>query len=323
MKNMEILKDEYIDAEKYFAAPGLSNSMMKDLAISPLRMWHRWINPQREIDEPTAQMQFGTALHCAILEPDEFQRRFACEFEPPENCLDTMDDLRGFIRDKGHSPKGTRKDELIAQALTIDSGAQILALLRMDFAKDNEDKTVLSVSDWERVAQCEIALREQPAFAKLIESGTAEVALFGAEPHTNAPIKGRLDWVTPEITLDIKTFSQKKGKSIDKSVTDAIFYEQYYRQAYIYALLRGWPKTWNGKHVLAFVESDPPHEVRLRSLHARSAGEANLYWTRAALEVRDFCRTYQKYSERFGTEPWRDRCSIDALYDEEIPQLAW
>jgi hypothetical protein len=129
--------------------------------------------------------------------------------------------------------------------------------------------------------------------------------------------------MTPKVTLDIKTFSQKRGKSIDKSVTDAIYYEQYYRQAYVYALLRGWPDKWSGDHVLAFVESEEPHEVRLRALRPKSGSQPNLYWLTAGVEVRGFCRTYAACMERFGEKPWRSECTIQALHDEDMPQLAW
>jgi hypothetical protein len=136
-------------------------------------------------------------------------------------------------------------------------------------------------------------------------------------------LKGRLDWVTPTVTLDIKTFTQKRGKSIDQSVADAIYYEGYHAQAYRYAMLRGWPK-WDGKHVVAFVESDPPHEVRLRSLGPKSDGQANLYWTTAQMQTRQLIRLYKKCMDHFGKDqPWRYAQEIDPLLDEEMKGLVF
>jgi hypothetical protein len=41
---------------------------MKDLAVSPLRYWHLNLNPNRPPRIETPEMQFGTALHCLVLE---------------------------------------------------------------------------------------------------------------------------------------------------------------------------------------------------------------------------------------------------------------
>ena len=76
--------------QEYASMPGLTNSMLKDLAISPLRFWARWIDPGREAIEPSAEMQFGSAVHCAVLEPSEFTKRYAAEVAVPEGCLDTV-----------------------------------------------------------------------------------------------------------------------------------------------------------------------------------------------------------------------------------------
>lgn len=74
---------------------------------------------------------------------------------------------------------------------------------------------------------------------------------------------------------------------------------------------------------MAFVESDEPHEVRLRELRAKVGGEVNLYWERARIEVRMLINTYAEYSERFGVKPWRDACEITPLEDQEMPGVAY
>jgi hypothetical protein len=149
------------------------------------------------------------------------------------------------------------------------------------------------------------------------------------DKETGVLLKARMDWVAPKRTLDLKTFSATRGKSIDKCVTDAIFYECYYRQAYFYSLIRSMQEGGSGnaqtapEFVMVFVESDRPYEVRIRSLLPKCAGNVNLYWERARVECRSLIRVYADYSERFGAKPWRLEQDVEPLMDEEMPQLAW
>lgn len=312
-------------SDEYQVAPGLSNSSMDDLAVSPLRFWYRHINPILP-EEPTREMQIGSAVHCAVLEPGQFDSRYCCELIPPEGCLVTMEDLRGWIRDKGYQPRGTRKADAVAQAKSIDPAQPILDVLTARHAEQHAGKVMFKLEDWERITGCAKALSLQPEFVKLLGAGQPEVSIFATDPDTVVPLKARLDWLAPEYTVDLKTFSQKRGKSIDKSVTDAIWYEGYNRQAVFYTMLRrlqpGCEKLWPD-FVMVFVESEEPHEVRIRSMRPTTGGSPNLFWDRARIEIRELIRLYAEFWQRFGTNPWRTAQVIDPLMDEDLPGLAY
>lgn len=310
------------DAE-YFSTPGLSHSGMKDLAVSPLRYWHRHINPNRVAEEPSPEMQIGSAVHAAVLEPGEFDKRYACELVPPEECLDTMEELRAFIREMGATPKGTRKAEVIAQAQSIAPDVPILEVLQAEYAKQNAGRVIFKSDDWARIHGCATALMEEPRLQEILSTGTPELAIFTADPETGVKLKGKLDWATPKLTLDLKTLTIPRSKSAGKAVTDALWHEGYIRQAVFYSILRGWPKEFSGECVVAFVESHPPFEVRLRSVRPRTDGQANLYWQTALNEIRHFLRVYKECSDHFGVKPWRYARQIDPLGDEEVPQVLW
>lgn len=308
----------------YFAADGLSNSMLKDLAVSPLRFWFKNINPDRPADEPTAAMQIGSAIHCAVLEPGAFDSRYACEVIPPEGCLVTIDDLRTWIRDHGQTPKGTRKAEVIEQVRRIDPGVPILEELEREHQELHAGKVIFKADDWARIDGACAALLDEPCLESILSAGgKPEAAIFVKDVETGVLLKGKLDWLAPTLTLDLKTFTQKRDSSINKSIADAIWYEQYHRQAYFYALLRGWPTDFDGTFVIAFVESDPPHEVRVKELTPSRHGSQNLFWESARHEVRHLIRLYSQCKARFGDRPWREPREVDPLYDEEIPQLAF
>lgn len=317
-----------IPAPEYYAAPGLSNSGMKDLAVSALRYWHMNINPDRPAREASPEMNFGTALHCLVLEGAEaFEQRYACKLQADDHpgCLVTIEDLRGWIRDKGGKPSGTRKAEVIQQAQAIDSSVPIWDVLEARHFAVNGGKTLFDKAEWGRLANAAAALRREPKVQELLQAGEAEVSIFCSDTTTGIPLKARLDWLGESRIADIKTFTQKRGKSIDQSVADAIYYEGYYRQAFLYCTLeqRASGRKAPLRYIMPFVESQEPYEVRIRELRPSTNGVVNVYWQRAAIEVRHFCSVWSECMNEFGEKPWRTEQNIEALLDEEMPGMTY
>jgi hypothetical protein len=323
-----------ISAEEHHAIRALSNSGMKDLAVSPLRYWYRWINPAPKPDEEeSAALKIGSALHCAVLESEEvFESRYACAIDPLDwpVCLDTIQDIRGWITDKGEKPKGTRKDEVIAQALDLmkrlGEEVPILQVEQARFAARNQGKTILKPDEWERLAGMTRALIEESALRPILAKGKSEQTLVARDPETGVFLKARLDWMAPRHTLDLKTFSVKRGGSIDKAICDAIWFEKYYVQMYFYDLVRRLA-TGSGHdridHVLALVESDQPHETRIKLIQPKTGGSLNLLWETARIEARSLIRLYANCLAKYGDEQWRDPQDIHVLADEDIKALAY
>jgi hypothetical protein len=312
--------------EQYFAIPALSFSGMKDLAVSPMRFWHLHLNPDKPEREESAAMRFGSALHCAVLEPSCFDARYCREIDETDfdGCLRTIDEMRQWLKDHGHAPKGTRKAELIDQVHAVDYSVPILDV---EIARDviaNSGKVRLSKEDWERVMRAADALRCEPALQAILNDpeGRSEVPLFATDPNSGVPLKCKLDWRTPSLTLDLKTFTVQRGKSVDRAVHDAIYYEHYNWQAYIYTTVRAILGDHKPRYLMAFVESDPPHEVRLKELRP-TRGEPCLYWLKAEMEVKRLIDTYADCMRRFGDKPWRSDREIEILLDDDIPQSAF
>lgn len=315
-----------MDRESYFEMDGLSHSGMTDLAVSPMRYWHRHINPERPPDEPTAEMRFGSAVHCAILEPEEFEKRYCAEVQIPEGALDTVADLRAWLIARGEKPKGTLKRDLISQVCALDATAvPIVALIEEDHALLNAGKVMFKAEAWKRIQGCVEALRAEPEFMGFLNlEGESEKEYTVKCSDTGVPLKAMMDWVTKYFTLDIKTISAFRGKNFDKAIADAIWYQSYCRQAYLYTMIRRLCGESPKEFIFAFVESEPPHEVRLRSLTPRSdLGVVNLYWEQSRIQVRELIALYAKCKERFGNAPWRDEQAVARLEDQEIQGLSY
>lgn len=311
-----------MSAEEYFAAPGLSHSGMKDLAVSPLRYWFKWLSPDRPIDEPTAAMQFGSALHCAVLESAEFEHRYCCELDPDQypGCLDTVEDMRGWMRERGCTPKGTKKSEMIAQVQALSEGWPILDVLEREHGLAHAGKLMFKRDDWQRINNAADALLREPGIQAILNEGEPEVCMFAKDPETGVLLKCRMDWVSPKLTFDAKTFTQMRGKSIDQSVADALFYEGYLRQAEFYTMIRRLNTGATLPFVFGFIESESPHETRLRKL---TSGHGDLYSVTPAFQIRCLINLYAECVERFGEKPWRENQRMKPLEDGEIKALAF
>lgn len=318
-----------IPASEYHAIPALSNSGMKRLAISPLSYWFHEINPARVAAKESAEMTFGTALHCMVLEGEaEFYKRYAVgisQDDYPDTLLVKVDDLKGWLQERNCKTKSVRKDDLIRDVQAIDATVPIWDVLVEEDRRNNEGKIVLCKSEFQRLSNAADALLAEPRLRSILASGEPEVSLVSHDPISGTPLKARLDWVSDDFILDLKTFSQKRGKSIDQTIADAIFWEGYYRQAFLYTTMhqRITGRKKAARFVMAFVESDPPHEVRLREFRPTTDGVMNVYWSRAQLEVNSYCQLWMQYVRRFGEKPWREEQRIEVLLDEEMRALAF
>ena len=218
-----------LSEQEYRAARGLNYSGMKDLAISPLRFWYLHVNPDAPVIEPTPEMQIGSALHCKVLEPDKFNERYASEISASDfdGCLVTMDDLRRWLTERGEKPKGTRKADVITQVQSVDPGWPIFDVLADAHYAECKGKVLFGRDDWQRIERMADALMSEPHVRAILGRGKAEVPYFTTDPESGVLLKSRLDFVSPGLIVDLKSFSQKRGKSIDRSIHDAIWYERY------------------------------------------------------------------------------------------------
>jgi hypothetical protein len=313
--------------EEYDATPGLNYSGLRDLAISPLRFWHIHINPERVEESPTPAMQIGSALHAAVLEPHLFDARYYCALDVGkiEGALVTMDDIRAFIANSGGKPDpkfNKRKEDLINWTLSVFPQAPIVDFLQLQHDTLNAGKVRFDPADWQRIAWMAKTLTDEPRIQQLLNDKTAqfEVALFATDEETGVKLKGRLDMMTEHVIPDIKTFSQKDTQDIGESINRTLYYSHYHWQAFFYARLCGWPQKWNGSNLLAFVESEAPHETRLRSLTPKFAGQPNLYWMEAQRETQRLIRVYKEYFDKFGVEKsWRYAQEATPVVDEDLP----
>ncbi|TKI03544.1 PD-(D/E)XK nuclease-like domain-containing protein [Martelella alba] len=81
----------------YHAGDGVSKSQLDDIAINPAIFQWRKYAPVDE--EKTAALDMGTALHCMLLEPDEFDKRFIVAPEFNRRTNDGKAAEKAFLED--------------------------------------------------------------------------------------------------------------------------------------------------------------------------------------------------------------------------------
>ncbi len=155
-----------VPAEEYHGLPGVSISRLKELKRSPKHYKYRLENPLQ-----SAAMRLGTAAHCAVLEPERFQRQFAVWDRRSDNG--NLCPRRGQFYDEFVNQHAGRT------IITNDEGLDAIAIAR--------------------------AVRADPLAMKYLESGEPEVTMRWTLDSQSLlrqliPVqvycRGRADWLT-------------------------------------------------------------------------------------------------------------------------------
>lgn len=226
-------------SEAYHAGPGLSHSGAKRLMRSPFHYWA--LAQQREAPPkaPTPQMVNGTLVHCALLEPEQFDVRYAV----------IPDDL------------GTKASKAYKEwaAVVLTNGCEAITPQQRDAAQAQAD-----------------ALRTLPIVQQLMAGdhvGHAESSAYWVDPDSGVHCKCRPDWASHGwgddgrgvLLLDVKTTADASPEAFAKSVVNFGYHTQddWYCQGY--GIAARLPVLGM---VFVVVESEFPHAVAAYSLDA-------------------------------------------------------
>jgi len=98
-----------ISNEAYHAGPGVSKSQLDDIAINPAIYQWRKRAPQDEVKLKALDM--GTALHCLLLEPHEFDQRFVVAPKFDRRTFEGKQRAARFLEVNGQSGKTVLEPE--------------------------------------------------------------------------------------------------------------------------------------------------------------------------------------------------------------------
>ncbi|EBF0113950.1 exonuclease VIII [Salmonella enterica] len=116
--------------EAYHAGPGVSKSQLDDIAICPA--FYQWRKAAPVDTEKTKALDMGTALHCRLLEPDEFKNRFIIVPEFNRRTTAGKEEEKAFLENCANSGKTVmtaedgRKLELMYGSVMAHPGCRAL-----------------------------------------------------------------------------------------------------------------------------------------------------------------------------------------------------
>jgi len=171
-----------VPADHYHAHPAVGHSGLVRIMRSPAHFREFVMNPP----VPTPAMEFGTAVHTAILEPDNFARNYvvAPKFD-----------------------RRTKEGKEAAQAWECN----------------NAGKTALPAEQMAAIEQMVASAKQHAGAARLLSSGMAEMSGFWIDSESGIECKCRPDFLSMDgetITgiIDVKTCSDAGADSFARAI---------------------------------------------------------------------------------------------------------
>lgn len=178
-----------LDNTAYHEHPAVSKSHLDQINRSPLHYWSRYLDPNRQPTQPTAAMEFGTAVHMAVLEPELFLETYA------------------------EAPTASK---------TTKAGKEAWA------AAEAAGKVLLKVDELAQIAGIHTSIMNHPLAKKALRSaGQAEQSYITTDPSTGLEIKCRPDYLTDSgWCIDLKTTLDASAQSFAKSAANFRYHVQ-------------------------------------------------------------------------------------------------
>lgn len=189
---MGIVRD--MPAEQYHADPGVSNTMLSDMARSPAHCYALHLDPDRPEREPTDAMSAGTLAHAMILEPQHFDARYVAR---PDGL--------SFATKDGKAWRDAQPDHL----------------------------TIISAQQYDTARRQRDAVMRVGMVRSLMADGLAEASVFWNDQQTGLRCRARPDWlhrrtgqVRRVVALDIKTVSDLTDHAVERAITTYGYHRQ-------------------------------------------------------------------------------------------------
>jgi hypothetical protein len=223
--------------EQYHADTSrVSKSGLDKIAKSPAHYHYHYLNTDRPQKEETPALRLGSAIHCAVLEPDAFARRYAF-----------LNDAEIVAEIGGANPRATGKYKAWKAAVELE----------------NVDKVVLSAAEYQQCQAMRAAVWAHPMAAKLLSApGPVEQTYLFTDAASGAACKIRPDKIA-RIDEDIYIVDLKSTEDAsEREFGRSAFTYGYHKQGAFY--LDGYHAATAGKpeaFVLIAVEKTAPFNV--------------------------------------------------------------
>lgn len=187
-----------ITNEQYHSSDGVSRSALWLFSQSPMHYWHRYLNPERKPNKPNPNFLIGELVHCLVLEPDEFNKRY-------------------YIMEKVN--KATKIGKAAYQNALDEAGL----------------KTIISTVDAQIAQDMTQSAMSTSMADKLFGDAKVEKSIYFTHEPTGLQVKVRPDAWLDSIVTDLKTVKSGVYRDFQSS---AFHYGYFLQAAMIQAALK-------------------------------------------------------------------------------------
>lgn len=248
------------DIEAYHRGPGISKTGLDHVARSPAMFHALHLDPARPPEKERVGQLEGQLAHCAILEPAEFDKRYAVlPADAPDRPTEAM------LNAKNPSESSIARQKWWAE-----------------WNEQTQGKVIVTNAQLETALRQAESVRRLPDIAEALASGRPEQSAYWIDPDTGVLCRCRPDWVHPAgdngvILLDVKTFSDASPAEFSRQIARKRYHVQdaFYSDGYARA---------SGKEVLAFVfvavETEWPYAASAVMLDAAGRDMGRIHYRR-------------------------------------------
>lgn len=272
--------------DTYHSWEAASNSRLTVLRRSPAHL-------KAYLEEPTdsAALVLGRICHTAILEPDEFAKRY-------------------LVSDRCEAVKKTDGKRCTNNGTVYNGGLGWLCGVHGGGAQSDPGITVVSKYDYEVATKMRDAVSKHRA-AALLKEGMRELSLVWDDAESGVRCKARLDHHSPVLAggaiVDIKTTEDASPRAFERS----IYTYGYHRQGALYT--EGATALGLGAEHFAIlaIEKKPPYALMIHRV-TEGALDAGSEQLRPALA---------RYAECMAKDEWPGY--PEDVNDIALPDYAW
>ena len=230
---------------------------------SPKHYWQKYLNPNRERQEPTPAMIMGTAVHTAVLEPDLF----------PSEVIE--------------SPEFDRRSKV--------GKAEYEA-----FQLEHKGRIVLAPEDYATCLAIRDAVHLHPVAGGLLQGGQAEQSFYADDPETGMKIKCRVDYLhnSGEMIIDLKTTDDASPAGFGKSAANFRYpIQTAWYNGVLDAAFGEHPQDW----VFLAIEKRKPYAVGIYFMEPDIVARAEIAARRDFMRIVE-CKRSGEWPD-YGIEP--------------------
>lgn len=194
------------------------------------------------VKNPTKAMEFGSQVHCAVLEPELFAKKYVAE-QDWSDCLTSDAAMKSWLKAHGQSGYSTKKsDQLIEMILACDESVKIKKVEEEKWLNEIGDAEVIKKNDYEILTEMQQTIHQFGNYSSLISNGFCEKSIVGV---INIPVIGGVKVkIRPDIIssdyLSITNYKTTTSAKPDDVVSSSVRLGYFAKEMFNYDVYCAW-----------------------------------------------------------------------------------